>query len=591
MALHPYLSKDRDWRAADERPMPAIKESLMNRPDIDLVFGRGRLRMATGHHVEVFREESPPGERRHYSKRFLVTDAGDLRPWTEREANILTRLAGLGIAPMPRLEPFDHGAYGRLELLRTYDAGVTVDHWATLLPVQRDGTQLRHVFEDCAHWWALARHCLMVLDRLHEQGMVHLDLKADNICIPVAPEGLAPEDPDAVMKPSFEQLALIDFAFSLTAGEDLGQPLPIAGQTEDVYQSPRLFNALEAGRKGDLTPTAQLDWRCDLFSLAAMLRRYLPGPKAPPAASWTPWRLEQANTLVRRLLEAHDADLPARRPHQELLALTKQALADAEVSASLKRGWTLAADGALAPSELATPLTRIAMPASGSSPRMEPEWVARAPSAAAAPAPARRDAWVRGWVTVAAIAVPLLGTWWWAMQPGISSEHRADAALTPRPDAASTTPVPPAPRSASPQPTSPQPPPVAATPPVPRPGPVEWDASPSRPTVALEAPSASAAAATAVREAAPPRVAPAPAPAPVAAARTKAATRSRMANKSPATPPADTDRPWVDQSERERALEWLTRRGPAPQPGMTMPPAPQAAPASVTRPPKADPLR
>jgi hypothetical protein len=164
----------------------------MNRPDIDLVFGRGRLRMVTGPHVEVFREESQPGERRRYSKRFLVTQAGDLRQWTEREAHILTRLASLGMAPTALVEPFDHGAYGRLELLRTYDAGVTVDHWATMLPVQREGTRLRHVFEDCAHWWALARHCLLALDKLHEEGVVHLDLKADNICIPVDPEGFDP---------------------------------------------------------------------------------------------------------------------------------------------------------------------------------------------------------------------------------------------------------------------------------------------------------------------------------------------------------------------------------------------------------------
>ena len=49
---------------------------------------------------------------------------------------------------------------GGTQLVQTYDAGVTVDQWATLLPVARDGAVRRHVFEDCAHWWALAHHCL-----------------------------------------------------------------------------------------------------------------------------------------------------------------------------------------------------------------------------------------------------------------------------------------------------------------------------------------------------------------------------------------------------------------------------------------------
>ena len=45
----------------------------MTPADIDRVFGRGRLRMVTGDHVEVFREHSLPGERRRYTKRFLAS--------------------------------------------------------------------------------------------------------------------------------------------------------------------------------------------------------------------------------------------------------------------------------------------------------------------------------------------------------------------------------------------------------------------------------------------------------------------------------------------------------------------------------------
>ena len=120
----------------------------MRHADIDRVFGRGRLQMVTGEHVEVFREEAQPGERRRYTKRFLCTSEGDFRQWTEREWRILARLVGHGIGPVPDVVRFDRGTDGRPALVQTYDAGVTVDHWMTLLPVQRDGRVLRHVFED-----------------------------------------------------------------------------------------------------------------------------------------------------------------------------------------------------------------------------------------------------------------------------------------------------------------------------------------------------------------------------------------------------------------------------------------------------------
>ncbi len=334
----------------------------MKRADIDRVFGRGRLRMVTGDHVEVFREQSMPGERRRYTKRFLATAAGDFSEWTEREWRILARLVGHGIKPVPDVVRFDRGAADRPALVQTYDAGVTVDHWATLLPLERDGTALRNVFEDCAHWWALARHSLLALDAIHELHLVHLDLKADNVCIPVGPVGFDPHAPDQVLLPRFDDIALIDFAFSLVSGERLNSALPIARQADYEYQSPRLLQALDAGRQGDLAPTRLLDWRCDLFSLAAMLWRYLPELEDTTTGAWTRPRHARARALVRRLIEAHDAELPAKRPHAELIAFADEALAQPALQASLQRGWTLAVESGPAAAAAPTPVTRIALP-------------------------------------------------------------------------------------------------------------------------------------------------------------------------------------------------------------------------------------
>src|SRR6266851_4665120 len=332
----------------------------MTPAQIERVFGLGRLKMATGEHVEVFREAVAPGERRRYTKRFLATSDADFGQWTEREWRILARLIGHGIRCVPDVVQFDGGAMGGTRRVQTYYAGVTVDQWATLLPVSRDGAVRRHVFEDCAHWWALAHYCLAALDEIHSLQLVHLDVKGDNICIPYGPANFDPEA-SGRLYPVFPRLALIDFAFSLVSRENLSTALPIGWQKDYDYQSPRLLKALDAGRDGDLNPTKELDWRCDLYSLAAMLKRYLPSEDPGGDTGWTPERFDDARTLIFRIRECHDRDNPRWRPHEQLMDFAGARLAKVDLAASLNYGWTLAraatTDGATSP---ITPITRIA---------------------------------------------------------------------------------------------------------------------------------------------------------------------------------------------------------------------------------------
>jgi serine/threonine protein kinase len=358
----------------------------MTPEQIERVFGLGRLKMATGEHVEVFREAVAPGERRRYTKRFLATGDADFGQWTEREWRILARLIGHGIRCVPDVVQFDGGAMGGTRLVQTYDAGVTVDQWATLLPVSRDGAVRRHVFEDCAHWWALAHYCLAALDEIHSLQLVHLDFKGDNICIPYGPANFDPEG-STRLYPIFQRLALIDFAFSLVSRENLSTPLPIGWQKDYDYQSPRLLRALDAGRNGDLQPTKELDWRCDLYSLAAMLKRYLPSEDPGGETGWTPQRFDDARTLIFRVRECHDRDNPHFRPHEQLMDFAGARLAKVDLAASLNYGWVLAraatTDGAASP---ITPMTRIAPSTRASEPlRIAPSIRAAEPIRTATP--------------------------------------------------------------------------------------------------------------------------------------------------------------------------------------------------------------
>ena len=348
--------------------------------DLAGFFGRERRPMPSGDHVEVVREAARPGERVRYSKRFLRTEEGDFRPWTVREAEVLARLGEQRVGHVVRRAGFQHETVERPAQLQTFDAGISVDQWAALLPSRAVGPPARHVFEDCAHRWALAHHSLVALDSIHARGLVHLDLKADNVCVPWRPvaSDAGTEPSAAPRRLRFDELALIDFAFCAIHGEASPRPLPLRRETAHEYQSPRLVEALEAGRRGDLGPTRALDWRCDLFSLAALLWLYLPEPDEPGGAGWSDERRGQATVLVRRLLDEHDAALPARRPHGGLIELAATPLADPALEKALARGWTFEARRDDSAAAWAAPLTRVAAaemgetraePAARSSPR------------------------------------------------------------------------------------------------------------------------------------------------------------------------------------------------------------------------------
>ena len=162
-------------------------------PDqIDRVFGRGRLQMVTGAHVEVFREAAAPGESRRYTKRFLTTAEGDYAQWTEREWRILARLIGHGTRCVPDVVQFDRGARGtqaRADLRCRRDRRSMGDAAAGRARRPR-------VRATCSRTARIGGRSPITAwsrsTRSIRSQLVHLDVKGDNICIPIGPRASTP---------------------------------------------------------------------------------------------------------------------------------------------------------------------------------------------------------------------------------------------------------------------------------------------------------------------------------------------------------------------------------------------------------------
>ncbi len=184
---------------------------------LDLMFGVGRRRMMTGDHVEVWREAPAEKDRQPYfSKRFIAQRSPGAIDWNLREALLILTMDELGSAHLQQFDSTSHTQDRTQRDLRTRHAGPSLQNWLDL-PVARADRRLAHAFHDCAHWFALARYGLAALRDINGAGVLHLDLKPDNICIPTDPAIFDPESGGGFHL-AVSGLRLIDFAFQPQGG-------------------------------------------------------------------------------------------------------------------------------------------------------------------------------------------------------------------------------------------------------------------------------------------------------------------------------------------------------------------------------------
>ena len=227
-------------------------------------------------HVEVERIQSGDGTG-VYRKRFLKTAAGaDYSYWTEREIRFVSHFASVKTPHVARPKLVEYGD-AAVKQVDTQDAGPSLDHWLKLRvsPANRPD-RIGPLFADPAEVARLLCACINALHELHKDGIVHCDLKADNICLGFVGEPLGEDG----LRLDYDRLSLIDFAFSVWPGVrtwELAQPLPIDPDAAAAdYVSPFFKDVLREDRRQQ-PPAAwqRLNYNVDWYALAEMLRKML----------------------------------------------------------------------------------------------------------------------------------------------------------------------------------------------------------------------------------------------------------------------------------------------------------------------------
>ncbi len=334
------------------------------------VFDRGAKTIVDCAHVKVERLDTEPVQFSKVFKEFEDRRGHkyDYRYWAERENYFLREF-------LKKQSRFTHVVQARhliseneaAKQVLTCDAGITIANWLRVKARYTDTATLSHPFQRVDMFLRLVRACLVALKELHENRIVHCDIKEDNICIPYGREDGDPVSPgEPRVELGFEQLKLIDFAFSVAHAMPLSQILVIDPEERLPYQSDLLVSALRADRKsGSPDAVQQLDYRVDLFSLGYMAEK-IAAAGLVCGRGCSEAIVGEVNTFVQVLKAFDTAPALSSLPHDTLLAAVDRLLETAGGAEAREFNvageWTAEemAHGRIAGRQ--TPLTPVALP-------------------------------------------------------------------------------------------------------------------------------------------------------------------------------------------------------------------------------------
>jgi formylglycine-generating enzyme required for sulfatase activity len=242
----------------------------------------------------IVEQDASGNSHTYYFKRFKPSGISGGNVWADRENRFLMRFLIDKLRHVVQTKRIDSSTPGVIDVVETHDTGLTIEEWLQVTPRYSDGTSYSHPFRRADDFIRLLRACLVALQEIHAAGVIHCDIKQDNICLPCTP----PYQPGCLLKPDFEALRLIDFSFSLGKTMPLQQILPI-NPSED-YQSPLLKNALTADHiSGKPDNINKLDYRVDLYGLGYMGNQIIESGKL----IWDGDESVSRNRLLRAVLD------------------------------------------------------------------------------------------------------------------------------------------------------------------------------------------------------------------------------------------------------------------------------------------------
>lgn len=197
--------------------------------------------------------------------------------WAHHEHLVLTLLAGRGAQFMVQVSGLQVSS-SKVELM-TLDAGADFERdW--LGPARLARKETLWASEDDALKWA--RACLLALESAHRLGLVHGDLKSDNICV-----SSSQSTGNSVKRIDLGSIRLIDFAYSLYRDAPLQFVLPTDPIKLDYL--PEFFKTALAKAQSNNNVSHLNAVACaniDLYSLSCLLDKTV---SSDMTRQWKDW--------------------------------------------------------------------------------------------------------------------------------------------------------------------------------------------------------------------------------------------------------------------------------------------------------------